>query len=44
MSLVGLSMALGAFLSGVMLAESSYRHTLEADIEPSAPCSWGSFS
>ncbi len=34
MSLVGLSMALGAFLSGVMLAESSYRHTLEADIEP----------
>ncbi|MTI18641.1 potassium transporter TrkA [Rhodobacteraceae bacterium RKSG542] len=34
MSVVGLSMALGAFLSGVMLAESSYRHTLEADIEP----------
>lgn len=34
MQLVGLSMALGAFLSGVMLAESSFRHTLEADIEP----------
>lgn len=34
MSLAGLSMALGAFLSGVMLAESNYRHTLEADIEP----------
>ena len=31
---VGLSMALGAFLAGVMLAESSYRHTLEADIDP----------
>ena len=30
----GLSMAMGAFLSGVMLAESSYRHELEADIEP----------
>jgi monovalent cation:proton antiporter-2 (CPA2) family protein len=34
MGLVGLSSALGAFLSGVMLAESSYRHELEADIEP----------
>jgi CPA2 family monovalent cation:H+ antiporter-2 len=30
----GLSMALGAFIAGVMLAESSYRHELEADIEP----------
>lgn len=30
----GLSMAMGAFLAGVMLAESSYRHELEADIEP----------
>ncbi|MGO8470396.1 cation:proton antiporter, partial [Rhizobium leguminosarum] len=28
------SMAMGAFLSGVMLAESSSRHELEADIEP----------
>lgn len=34
MEYAGLSMALGAFLSGVMLAESSYRHELEADIEP----------
>ena len=34
MEVVGLSMAMGAFLSGVMLAESSYRHELEADIEP----------
>lgn len=34
MQAAGLSMAMGAFLSGVMLAESSYRHELEADIEP----------
>ena len=34
MQLAGLSMALGAFLAGVLLAESSYRHQLEADIEP----------
>ena len=31
---VGFSMALGAFLAGVLLAESSFRHELEADIEP----------
>ncbi|MDE0046890.1 MAG: monovalent cation:proton antiporter-2 (CPA2) family protein [bacterium] len=34
MEFVGLSMALGAFLAGVLLAESEYRHELEADIEP----------
>ncbi len=34
MQAAGLSMAMGAFLAGVMLAESSYRHELEADIEP----------
>ncbi len=34
MEKVGLSMALGAFLAGVMLAESEYRHELELDIEP----------
>lgn len=34
MQVAGLSMAVGAFLAGVMLAESSYRHELEADIEP----------
>jgi monovalent cation:proton antiporter-2 (CPA2) family protein len=34
MERVGLSMALGAFLAGVMLAESEYRHELELDIEP----------
>ena len=31
---VGLSMAMGAFLAGVLLAESNYRHELQADIEP----------
>jgi glutathione-regulated potassium-efflux system ancillary protein KefC/glutathione-regulated potassium-efflux system protein KefB len=31
---VGLSMSLGAFLAGVLLADSEYRHELEADIEP----------
>lgn len=30
----GLSMALGAFVAGVLLSESSYRHQLEADVEP----------
>ena len=30
----GLSMALGAFMAGVLLADSEYRHELEADIEP----------
>jgi len=34
MELVGLSPALGAFLSGVVLANNEYRHELEADIEP----------
>jgi glutathione-regulated potassium-efflux system protein KefB len=34
MQTVGMSMALGAFLAGVLLAESTYRHELEADIEP----------
>jgi monovalent cation:proton antiporter-2 (CPA2) family protein len=34
MQLVGLSMALGAFLAGVLLADSEYRHELELDIEP----------
>ncbi len=34
MRAAGMSMALGAFLAGVVLAESNYRHELEADIEP----------
>ena len=33
-SLVGLSAALGAFLAGVLLADSEFRHELEADLEP----------
>ena len=31
---VGLSMALGAFLAGLLLAETEYRHAIEVDIEP----------
>jgi glutathione-regulated potassium-efflux system protein KefB len=34
MQLGGLSMAMGAFLAGVMLSESTFRHQLEADVEP----------
>lgn len=34
MGLVGLSPALGAFLAGVVLANSEFRHELEADLEP----------
>lgn len=34
MELGGLSMAMGAFLAGVLLSESDFRHQLEADIEP----------
>lgn len=34
MELAGLSMALGAFIAGVLLADSEYRHGIEADIEP----------
>jgi glutathione-regulated potassium-efflux system protein KefB len=30
----GLSMAMGAFMAGVLLSESAYRHQLEADIDP----------
>jgi glutathione-regulated potassium-efflux system protein KefB len=34
MELLGLSTALGAFLAGVMLADTPYRHELETDVEP----------
>ena len=34
MQLVGLSAALGTFVAGVVLANSEYRHELEADVEP----------
>ena len=34
MQVTGLSMAMGAFLAGVLLSESTFRHQIEADIEP----------
>lgn len=34
MNVAGLSMALGAFIAGILLAESEFRHQLETDIEP----------
>jgi len=34
MDVAGVSMALGAFLAGVLLADSEFRHQLEAEIEP----------
>lgn len=34
MNEVGLSMAMGAFLAGVLLSDSTFRHQLEADVEP----------
>jgi glutathione-regulated potassium-efflux system protein KefB len=34
MQLGGLSMAMGAFLAGVLLSESTFRHQIEADVEP----------
>jgi glutathione-regulated potassium-efflux system ancillary protein KefC len=34
MESVGMSMALGSFLAGVLLADSEYRHALETDLEP----------
>ncbi|MEN8171016.1 MAG: glutathione-regulated potassium-efflux system protein KefC [Pseudomonadota bacterium] len=34
MEMAGISMALGAFLAGVLLADSEYRHELEVEIEP----------
>ncbi|UFS63983.1 monovalent cation:proton antiporter-2 (CPA2) family protein [Paracoccus denitrificans] len=34
MQVGGLSMAMGAFLAGVLLSESAFRHQLEADVEP----------
>ncbi|MEW6763687.1 MAG: glutathione-regulated potassium-efflux system protein KefC [Pseudomonadota bacterium] len=34
MAYAGMSMALGAFMAGVLLADSEYRHALETDLEP----------
>ncbi len=41
MAWLGLSAGMGAFLAGIMLANSGYRHQLETDIEPSRACCWG---
>lgn len=38
MDALGLSMALGTFIAGVLLAESEYRHELETAIDPSKAC------
>jgi CPA2 family monovalent cation:H+ antiporter-2 len=43
MEVAGLSMAMGAFLAGLMLADSSFRHELEADIEPFRSILFGLF-
>lgn len=43
MSLTGLSMAMGAFLAGLLLADSAFRHELEADIEPFRSILFGLF-
>ena len=34
LEMAGMSMAMGAFLAGVLLASSEYRHALESDIQP----------
>ena len=44
MQSVGLSMALGAFLAGVLLAESEYRRELETELEPFKGLLLGLFS
>jgi glutathione-regulated potassium-efflux system ancillary protein KefC len=41
MQSVGLSMALGAFLAGVLLAESEYRASWKPTSNPSRACCWG---
>lgn len=43
MESLGLSTALGAFIAGVMLADSPYRHELEADVEPFRAIALGLF-
>jgi Kef-type K+ transport system membrane component KefB len=40
---VGLSPALGAFIAGVMLANSEFRHELESDIDPLKDYCWRFF-
>lgn len=43
MEFTGLSMAMGAFLAGLLLADSAFRHELEADIEPFRSILFGLF-
>ena len=43
MDVAGLSMGLGAFMAGMMLANSTFRHQLEADVEPFKGLSLGLF-
>ncbi len=40
MQTLGVSMALGAFLGGVLLATSEYKHAIESDLDRSKVCSW----
>ena len=44
MQVSGLTMAMGAFLAGVLLSESTFRHQIEADIEPFRGILLGLFS
>jgi CPA2 family monovalent cation:H+ antiporter-2 len=39
--LAGLSLALGAFIAGVLVSETEYRHQVGTDIRPSTTCCWG---
>jgi hypothetical protein len=36
----GLSLALGAFVAGMLISETEYKHQVEEDIKPSATCCW----
>ena len=38
--LAGLSLALGAFLAGMLISETEYRHQVEEDIKPFRDCCW----
>jgi len=40
----GLSLALGAFLAGMLVSETEYRYQVEDDIKPFRDCCWGCFS
>jgi len=40
----GLSLALGAFVAGMLIAETEYKHQVETDIRPFTMCCWAWFS